>query len=510
MSIKHISIVSASILASRVLGLLRDILFFAYLGTSLWASAFLFAFTLPNLFRRLFGEGAMTSALIPLFTESIEHGGRPHAFLFLNKVLSRVLCLLVAMFLLIALLLSGLWLSQTLPERWSLGSSLGILLMPYMIFICLAALIAAILNVLESFGTASISAIWLNISMIAALVLGRYMFPGNLRAMILLLSAGVLIGGVLQLFFPAKRLRREGWSFQFDLSGHERLGEWMRLLLPGLFGAAIFQINILISRLIAFSIDDSTVSILYLANRLVELPLGMFAIAITTVIFPKMSTYIARGDFQSTGAAFNQGIRLILAINLPAAIGLMILSEPILTLFFEWGRFGVKDVNATLPVLQVFACALPLYALATLFTRGFHTMKDMKTPVQIAGVVLVLNAGFSLALMRPYGAVGLALANVFSSLFHVGALAFLLRRRHLIFRLNDLKKDLLAVLGASAFMTLVLIFGKSCVRLLALENKQAALMQVAVLIPLAIGLYLVALYKFKFKEVSHTHPLSTI
>lgn len=414
----RLSEVTGLTLASRILGLARDVLLFAVLGNGAVTSAFLLAFTLPNLFRRLLGEGALASSSIPVLTELAHLQGRGAAFRLLNAILGRLLVLLVGLLLAGVALLSVVSLFPDLAGRWYAGADLAKLLLPYMVLVCLSALLCGMLQVLGRFGLAAANQIWLNVTMIAALLAGLLLDAGALRITVWLLCLGVLAGGVLQVAVPFWGLRREGWQGGGWWAGHPHLPKVLSLFLPGILGAALFQINILVTRLLAFSLDDAATGLLYIANRLVELPLGLFGIAIATVVFPEMSAHQARGETDRFTASFAKGLRLTLAISFPAALGLGLLAEPILGILFQWGLFRSEDVAAAAPVLQTAAWGLPFFAASTLLTRAWYAIQRLRVPVALSLVLVVANFVFGLIFMRIWGSMGLAFSNVLSSAIH--------------------------------------------------------------------------------------------
>lgn len=505
---RNIAVVGISTMGSRVLGLVRDILIFAALGTSLWNSAFILAFTLPNLFRRLLGEGALTSAVVPIFTDVLKKQGREVAFRFFNQVLLRVSALLLATVtggITILALLNGL---GVLTGRWQLGADLSLILLPYMIFICLAAVVSAGLNVMGRFAAAAFTPVLLNLAMIAALVAGL-LLEGEERQIVYLLCGGVLVGGLLQLALPAWDLIRQGWRPKLAPEKSEFLQQVWGLFLPGLMGAAILQVNILVSRLLAFSLDDSSVSILYLASRLMELPLGVFTVAIVTVFFPLLASAVSDKDNIGFATSFNQGSRLILAISIPAGIGLLVLARPIIGLLFNWGSFSLDDVEATFPLLVIYAIGLPFYSLATFATRGLHARKDMVTPVRIAGFCLVINALAGYGFMQFAGAAGLAAANVLAAGVQAALLWRGLSVRVASIRIRRLAKPLLQIGSAAIVMALaVMAVSLICHQVTDLQSVKAMnALVIAFGVPAGAAAYFALLSFFRFEDIQELKVL---
>lgn len=505
--VRHISVVSLATLGSRVLGLLRDILIFACFGVSIVNSAFILAFTLPNLFRRLLGEGALTSALMPVMAGELESKGKEESFSFLNQVLSSLAVLLVLLVIIAVLLLLCVPFISGLPERWYLGAHLATLLMPYMLLICLAAIFSAALNLLGRFAIAALSPIWLNLAMIVGLGGVGVLLANTPEDRVYYLCAGVLIGGVFQCLVPAIALMREGWKPKWDTRRTQTLDEMIALLIPGLIGAAVFQVNIVVVRLLAFALDNAAVSVLYLASRLIELPLGVFTIAITTVVFPSIAKLAARGETSAFSDEFAHGMRLILAVSIPATTGLIVLSHPILTILFEWGSFNAKDVALVAPVLVISAIGLPFYSMATIATRAFHALKDTRTPVIIGVFSFVINLGLALWWMGPWGVKGLAAANVASAFFQNIALRICLIRKEPLIREGRFWLPLLEVLVASKIMAVVAWLGMAYGSGLWGMGKWGDMITVVFIIPIGIIFYLLFLKVFRFQEVYEIRDL---
>lgn len=500
-NVKNIAVVSLSTVGSRLLGLVRDALIFAALGASVWSSAFILAFTLPNLFRRLFGEGALSSALVPVFSDVLQREGRASALGFFNHVFLRLCGGLVLVVCLGMLLLSFAAKGGAVPERWALGAQLSVWMLPYMLLICLAAIVSVVLNVFGRFAIAASTPVILNLSMIAALGWGmsHTAAPSEL---VLWLCAGVLCGGILQLALPSFDLVRQGWRLQVSPgASHQALHELWRLFLPGLIGAAILQVNILVSRLLAYTLNDTAASVLYLASRLMELPLGVFTIAVATVFFPLMAKSLTAGNSQGFVESFESGLRLIVAIAVPAGVGLVVLAEPILSALFEWGAFDLTAVLQTVPLVAIYGFGLPFYSVATFATRGLHAGKDMVAPVQVAAICLIVNAVLGVVLMQFWAERGLALANVLAAAIQAFLLWRALAAQYPTLKAARLCPALLRVLLAAGVMGLVCALGLSLLGTFAFADKSQAWIVVICLVPMGVAVYFSVLYWLKFEEL---------
>jgi putative peptidoglycan lipid II flippase len=454
----------------------------AVFGAGILNSAFITAFTLPNLFRRLLGEGALTAAFIPIFTEELEERGRAGAFELLSKVVTRLLVVTGGLTILAVLAAFTIRHLSGFSERWYLVAELSAILFPYLVFICLAAAFAAALNALNRFVVPALTAVWLNLSIIVTLGVAGILVTDDPFERIYWLCGGVLIGGFLQFLIPALCLWREGWRPHWNLSGSSHVDEIVRLMGPGLIGASIFQINILISRALAYSLNDSAATLLYLANRQIEVPLGVFTIAIATVIFPELSRLAARGDLDAMRVAFRRGMILTMTLAIPASLGLIILREPVIRLLFERGAFLSSDTRAMMPIMVVFGLGLPFYSYVTLLTRAFHAFKDTATPVRMAGVGFALNLSLSLLLMRTHGTLGLALASNTAIVVQTILLQLMMSRARPGFGYRSIATVVLRQVCAALAMGLALwISWRGLERIL--DPFPASLVAVVVLIP---------------------------
>jgi len=292
-------------------------------------------------------------------------------------------------------------------------------------------------------------------------------------------------------------LMREGGRPRFDFGRSPRVREIASLMAPGLFGSAIYQINVYISRLFAFSIDESSASLLFSANRLMELPIGVFAIAVATVVYPLIARHAAERNFSAMAEDYHKGLRLILMINLPAAAGLALLSEPIVRILLQHGKFGPADTQAMVPLLALFAAGMPFFSTASLITRAFYALKDTVTPVKVATGSFIINVGLSWLLKREFGAAGLVLASTLAVLFQTFALQHLLARRIPGMRFGNLWVTIGKVLVASLIMSAAVGGGWWLLQRSLPRHATADLIAVFGLIPLAVGLYAGALWSFR-------------
>ncbi|MDP1579599.1 MAG: murein biosynthesis integral membrane protein MurJ [Candidatus Didemnitutus sp.] len=507
-NLHNISIVAVATVASRILGLLREIATAAVFGTSALNSAFVSAFTLPNLFRRLLGEGALTAAFVPTLTHELEREQREGAFRLVSKVASwlavvttGLVAVAVAIFLnaeTAIALGARLGIAEETGRRLLLGADLAVILFPYLIFVCLAAAFSAACQVLHRFAEPALSPIWLNLAVLAALGLGAWWAWGAPERMQLMCVA-VLVGGFLQMVVPAAVLWQEGWRPRFDLTVDDRVREIVRLMGPMLIGSAIYLVNIAVSRFIGLSLNDSAAAVLNLATRVMELPIGVFTIAITTVVFPLIARHAARAEWGELTKSYHKGMRLVLIINIPAAAGLVLLSEPITRLLFERGAFSAADTQLMAPVLAVYALGLPFVSFTSLALRGFYALRDTATPVRAAAISFVVNLVLCLVLMRWLSTVGLALASTLAVLVQTAYLQRHLVRKQAGFDLHGLLPNLAKIGVATAVMSGLIWLGLLGVSQFSLPGKWPTVVAVCGLIPLAVGAYGAALWLLRIE-----------
>jgi putative peptidoglycan lipid II flippase len=496
-SLKSIGVVSFLTVVSRVLALVRDSLAFAIFGSGWLYSAFLTAFILPNLFRRLLAEGSMTAAFVPTLQEELHAAGREGTYRLLSKVASWLLVITGGLVLVAAAVFSQSRLIPGHEEKWYVAADLVVVLFPYLALISLAAACSATLNVLGHFVEPALSPIWLNLAMIATLAGAGLHFASTPLGEVHWLCAGVLAGGFLQMAVPAGVLIAMGWRPAFDLGLSPRVREIALLMTPGIFGTAIYQINFSVSRLLAFSVDDPSAAYLYNMNRLMEFPIGVFAVAVSTVVYPLIAAHAAKKDFQSMSGDFQKGIRLILIINVPAAAGLALLSGPIVRLIYLHGHGTLADAHRMALLLALMVIGLPFFSVVNLTVRAFYAVKDTKTPVRVALVDFLINIAVSLALIRWLGIVGIVLASTTAIVAQTLLLGRALERRLPQIRLSPLAPSFAKVLAATAVMALVVAAGMRLLQALGLGGSNLA--QVAILIPAGICAYGLALWTLRIE-----------
>jgi putative peptidoglycan lipid II flippase len=498
-SLKSIGVISFLTVVSRVLALVRDSLAFAIFGSGWLYSAFLTAFILPNLFRRLLAEGSMTAAFVPTLQEEFHANGKEGTFKLLSKTASWLLVVTGALILIAALVFSQARLIAGHEEKWYVAADLAVLLFPYLALISLAAAFSAALNVHQHFVEPALSPIWLNLAMIATLAGAGLHFAHTAMGEVHWLCAGVLAGGFLQMAVPAGVLMSMGWRPRFDLGLSPRVREIALLMTPGIFGTAIYQINFMVSRFIAFSLDDSSATYLYTVNRLMEFPIGVFAVAVSTVVYPLIAAHAVRSDFRSMATDFQKGIRLILIINVPAAAGMAIISEPLIRLIYLHGHATAGDMHRMALLLALMVIGLPFFSVVNLTVRAFYAVKDTRTPVRVALIDFLINIGVTLILIRWFGVVGIVLASTTAIIAQTLLLGRALVKRLPEMHLAPLVPSIAKVAAGTAGMAIVVAGGLRLLPLLGLGSRGADIAAVAILVPVGIGAYGLALWKLRIE-----------
>jgi len=429
--IRSTAAVAAPTLVSRVLGYVRDLLQAYYLGTGFAADAFTIAFTIPNLFRRLTGEGAMTPAFVPAFTELRRKGDRGRLWAFGHAFFWDLALVMAAVTALGILFAPGLvkviaYGFGDVAGKWPLTIFMTRVMFPYLFFITLAALASGILNSCGRFFVPASTPILFNLAVIAA-VAG---WAGGAREPALVFAVGVVAGGILQLALQIPFLWKEGMRFAFRPAFRDpavrRVG---RLMIPGIFGVSVYQINFALSRMIASGLEEGSTSALYYASRIEELSLGLFSIALAAALLPAFSEQVADRDIGELKKTLGFSLKLSALVSFPAAAGLMALNTPIMRTLFERGRFDRDSTALAASCLLFFAVGLPFVSGVKVVAPAFFSLKDTRTPVAIGIVVMLANAAVSVGLMGSLRVGGLALSLSLSQILNFALLVVWLERK---------------------------------------------------------------------------------
>ena len=432
---KSAGFISAATLASRLLGLVRDQISGALFGTTLAMDAFIVATRIPTLLRDLFAEGAMSAAFVPTVTRYLTKDGKPAAFKLGANVINGLIAV-TGVLVLLGIVFAGplTWLFtkdefRAIPGATALTVQLTRVNMPFLMLIAVAAACMGILNAMRRFFTPSLAPAMYNLVFIVCAVIGVPLFQHLGWPPIMALSCGMLLGGLAQIVTQIPALRSEGYRHEWTLDPRDPgLREVLILMGPGSLGIAAAQINILVSTILATGIVGAPTSLSF-AFRFMYMPVGIFGVAIATAAIPDLAKHAALGSYDDMRKTLSWGMRLMLALSVPATVGLMVLALPITQLIFEHGHFNAASSAMVSQALVFYAPGIVGYSLVKILSPSFYSLKDARTPV-IASVVTVLsNAILSLALYRVLGIRGLALATAIAATVNAGLLFWLLSRR---------------------------------------------------------------------------------
>lgn len=429
-------LVSGLTLVSRILGLIRDMIVASVLGAGAMSDVFLFANRIPNFLRRLFAEGAFSKAFVPVLAEYNADNDLNKTREFVAKV-SGSLGVIVSIVTLVAMVGSPViaalfgtgwfvdWLNNGAEaEKFTQASFLLKITFPYLWFITFVALSGAVLNTLGKFGVMAFSPVLLNVAIIAMALFGRDYFASPDIA----LAWGIFLGGLLQFLFQIPFMKKAGLLVKPQWAWNDEGVKKVRtLMLPALFGVSVTQINLLLNQIIASFLVTGSITWLYYSDRLIEFPLGIFGIAISTVVLPTLSRIAKKKDiddnqrkveFQST---MDWGVRMVLLLGIPAMIGIAVLAQPMIMTIFMRGKFGLSDVIASSHALWIMCFGLNSYMLISILANGFYANQNTKTPVKIGLIATVSNMCFGV-LAIPFGYLGLAMASALSAAVNAGLL----------------------------------------------------------------------------------------
>lgn len=451
---KSVATVGGLTSISRIFGLVREMLMSHFLGASIIADAFIVAFKFPNFFRRFFAEGAFNAAFVPEFAGVLASDGKDKANALANQVfswLTLTLCAFVILVVLftpyiIHLIAPGFC---TTPERLQYAIEFTRITFPYILFISLAALLSGILNSLDRFAAAAATPVVLNIFMIIALLL-TVKEPG------FALCIGVITAGIAQFLWLYYIAAKQGFKLRLQKPTlNPSVSKILKLMVPGAIGAGVMQINIFIDMILASTLATGSLSYLYYADRLNQLPLSIFGIAIGTVLLPSLSKALRAGENEHAADLQEKALSMALRLSIPSALGLIVLSYPIIDLIYGHGSFTIFHVEATAPTLAAFVIGLPAYTLSKVFTTGFFAKQNTKTPLKIGMITVAVNLALNLLLIGPFLHVGMALATGLAAWVQTGLLAWKLSQKSMIHLSKAFFYDLACVILATACMSAV-------------------------------------------------------
>jgi len=481
-------------MASRVLGFARDMMIAALLGAGPIADAFFVALKLPNLFRRLFGEGAFNAAFVPAFSGMLATDGPAAARQFAVEAFGVMTFWLGALTILgelfmpqmMAVLAPGF---QATPAKFALAVELSRITFPYLILICLAALLSGVLNGLDRFTAAAASYLLFNAISIAAMIwLTPYVATVGHA-----LSWGVTASGVVQLALLMWATSRAGMPMRVP---RPRLTPQMRVLLrrmaPGLVGAGVTQLNLAVDVIIASLLPAGTVSLLYYADRVNQLPLGVIGTAVGTAMLPLLSRQVRAGEAVAARGTLNRALEYALFLTLPAAMALGVAAYPIMWVLFGRGAFDAESARLSAQALAAYALGLPAFVVVKVLAPGFFARGDTSTPVKIGVCAVALNLALNLAFMVPLRHVGPALATSLAAIFNVGWLAFALHRRGHLQLDPQIRRRLPRMVLAAVAMAAALYFADGPLFAAAEAGRGLKWVALALLVTLGFAVYAIA------------------
>ena len=486
---------------SRILGLMRDIVTAAAFGTSAAMSDFVVAFSIPNMFRALFGEGALASAFVPLFTQVRAQAGAPVAWLFTRKVLTLLSAVLV---LVVAVGIGITFALQVLPGLMAHAPQVMALLrimLPYLLFICLTALSQGILNSYHRFALPAFTPCLLNLTWIGFVLLVCPRLGAADGQRITGVAWGVFAAGLVQLGAQVPLMWKLGYRPGLAWDPQDpQVRKMLALMAPTALGQSVSQVNMTINRFMARWATDWATSSMYYAERMLYFPQGILATALSTVLLPVFSGHAATGDHARIRDTLNHSLRTLLFIMIPAAVGLFALAGPILQAMFGWGKFDADSLRHTTLVLQVYAPGLLFFGLAKVFVPAFYALQDTRTPylngLRSVGINFTLNVIFTLVLPPEFKAASLALAAVAAEAFNGLTLGRQLSRRLGSFDGTSIRRSAGRSLAAAAVMGLCVAGAHPwLLRGLGVLHLQGKALQFAALVPdlaFGVGVYLLA------------------
>jgi putative peptidoglycan lipid II flippase len=449
---------AAATMLSRIMGMVREIVYASFMGVGMVAGAFQLAFMIPNLFRRLLGEGALTAAFIPIFKEKEKTSSEAEMWRAANAVISGLVMVASALSVLAILGISVALATHEFEEKTELMLRLLRIMFPYMLLVCLTAVFMGMLNARGHFFIPASGALVMNVVMISSVYFLAPYMGVTLKEQIFAIAIGVLASGVLQALFQLPWLREEGFRYHWVSPwGDATVRRVMRQMIPGTIGIAAFQINMLTTYGIAFWVDPGIAASFNVAVRLMELPQGVFGVSLATYLLPTLSGLAAEKKYDEFRSTLNQGIDHLVFVNLLATLMLFFLATPMIRLLFEHGKFGPEATQKVTWALVCLSPGLLAFSLVNILARAFYALGDTKTPMKISIFCLGVNLIFALVFVWKWRQGGLGLANSISACFNVSLLFYALRRKLGKLEFGALRHMLWPILVAGVIAGVVIV-----------------------------------------------------
>lgn len=457
--LRSTSLISIMTFFSRLMGFVRDMLLAFFFGTHAGIDAFYVAFRIPNFMRRLFAEGAFAQAFVPVLAEYQQTRSAADVRLFMARIAGHLSAAL-SIVTILGILASPFIIFIFAPgfeiggARNILATEMLRLTFPYLMLVSLTAMAGAVLNTYGYYGVPAFTPVLLNISMIVAAIYLRSYFAEPVVA----LAWGVLIAGVAQLLFQIPFLYHRGLLVKPRLFfGDEGVTRVIKLMVPALFGVSIVQLNLMVDSIFASFLQVGSVSWLYYTDRLTDFPLGVFGVAIATVILPHLARRHTEKNQEKFTQALDWGLRSILLVGLPAGISLALFAMPLICCCFAYGEFGLRDVLQTQKSLIALALGVPAFMMIKVLASAFYAQQDINTPVKIGAIAMIFNSIFCALFILPLAHAGLALASALAGYINCGSLLFLLIRRNIFKPREGWGKFILQLLFANGIIAIYLL-----------------------------------------------------
>jgi putative peptidoglycan lipid II flippase len=449
--LKSTGAMGVATLLSRILGMARESIYAAFMGAGPVAGSFKAALMLPNLFRRLLGEGALTASFIPIFKDKERNAGPEEMWRAANAVLSG---LLVAASIISVVVIAGitivlnnrpLWLNDDMVRVLNLSR----IMFPYMLLACTAAVLMGMLNSKGHFFVPAMGSVVLNIVLIGVVLFATPLAGPDLERQIIVLAFGMLLAGLCQAAYQLPKLYQEGFRLQWiSPFKNEVVQAVVRRMIPGMMGVAAFQLNVVITQSIALSQSAEIVASFDYAVRLMEFPQGIFGISLATFLLPTLSGLAADKKYPEFRQTYTDALGYLIFLNLLASILLFVLAEPMIRLLFEYGKFGLIATQNSAWALRCLAPGLILFSLVNITARAFYALGDTSTPMKISSVCLILNILFGVFLIPTFREGGMGIANTMSAAFNVYFLLYALRRKLKSLQVGNLPSLIARMAGA--------------------------------------------------------------